>query len=680
MSATKAHRADRYRRNLTRRRRRIHKLLLKRNTPAKIATYRQELIEIEKKLQKSYQQAKDYIEAKAIDSIKTNVKYFYSYAKKFSKVKTKIGPLLNKKEELVNDSKEKAEILSEQFSSVFSKPKSNSDKDDSPEDGAHSILDNILFTEEDMIAAIDELKSTSAAGPDGFPAVLLKLCKESLSGPLTIFWKMCLDEGEIPLSLKQSVITPIHKGGSFSKAVNYRPVALTSHVIKIFEKIVRKTIVDFMNDEDKLNPNQHGFRRGRSCLSQLLDHLDYVLSQLELGRNVDVVYLDFSKAFDKVDFEIVLKKIQNLGIRGKVYNFIKSFITNRKQTVTVDGQKSKPVSVLSGVPQGSVLGPLIFLILIGDIDSEIIDSIVRSFADDTRVSKGITNLNDISKLQEDLFKIYDWAEKSNMEFNGGKFEVMRYGLDEIVKLVTSYVTESGSIITQKSELKDLGVMLSDDCTFDVHITKIVTSAKNLTSWILRTFTTRDATTMLMLWKSLVRPVLEYCSVLWCPIKAGQIQALDALQWSFLRKINGTKDLDYWQCLKKFKLYSLQRRRERYRIIYVWKIIEKLVPNITGTDYAVRTFTSIRHGRKGILPLLRNGISEKVKTLRYATVSMHGVQLFNTMPKSIRELTDITVDKFKRELDEFLGTVPDEPLLHGYTAFRRKESNSLMHMI
>ena len=276
---------------------------------------------------------------------------------------------------------------------------------------------------------------------------------------------------------------------------------------------MRRNIVDFMKDEDLLNPNQHGFTEGRSCLSQLIDHMDYVISELEQGKNVDVIYLDFSKAFDKVDFNIVLNKISNIGISGKVYEFIECFLTNRHQLVIVDGQKSNAVAVRSGVPQGSVLGPLIFLILIGDIDADVLHSIVRSFADDTRISKGISNLNDMSKLQDDLCKVYEWAERNNMEFNDKKFEALRYGIDEVVKLVTSYVTESGNIITQRSQLKDLGVILSVDCKFDAHVMRIVNSAKNLMSCILRTFTTRDATTMLTLWKSIVMTVLEYCSVL-----------------------------------------------------------------------------------------------------------------------------------------------------------------------
>eukprot|EP00111_Clytia_hemisphaerica_P014640 TCONS_00043147-protein len=152
---------------------------------------------------------------------------------------------------------------------------------------------------------------------------------------------------------------------SRSLASNYRPVALTSHVIKIFEKLLRAHIVKHMDENNLFNPNQHGFRSGRSCLSQILEQYDLILNILDKDANADVVYLDFSKAFDKVDHSIVLRKIKKLGIDGKLLQWLKSFLTERKQSVLVNGVTSESQQVISGVPQGSVLGPLIFLILIG---------------------------------------------------------------------------------------------------------------------------------------------------------------------------------------------------------------------------------------------------------------------------------------------------------------------------
>ena len=180
-------------------------------------------------------------------------------------------------------------------------------------------------------------------------------------------------------------------------------------------------MVSYFEENKLFNTSQHGFRRGRSCLSQLLTYFENVLTRLEENKCVDVIYLDFSKAFDKVDHLILLEKLRLLGITGKLYNWIRSFLLDRSQSVMVNGFLSDPVHVKSGVPQGSVLGPLLFLVLISDIDEHILHSFLSSFADDTRVGKSVANEEDVDKLQEDLAKIY------NMKFNEDKFELINSG-------------------------------------------------------------------------------------------------------------------------------------------------------------------------------------------------------------------------------------------------------------
>lgn len=410
------------------------------------------------------------------------------------------------------------------------------------------------------------------------------------------------------------------------------------------------------------NPNQHGFRSGRSCLSQLLSHYDEILSILETGKNADVVYLDFSKAFDKVDHNLVLSKIQNLGIGGKILTWIQSFLTNRKQTIIVDGVPSDPSPVISGVPQGSVLGPLIFLILIGDIDEKLKHSSARSFADDTRVIKGIENVDDSMKLQEDLDEIYDWSNENSMEFNDVKFELLRYGPNRNLKQQTSYKTSSNTIIEEHQFVRDLGVMMSNDCKFQIHMNTSILNARKLASWILRTFKTRSPTPMLTLWKSLVLQQLEYCSQLWNPWLKGDIQNLEMVQWSFVKKIKDPEK-SYWARLKKFKLYSLERRRERYTLIYVWKILEGLVPNINSND-GIRPVVFPRLGRLCFVKARNSRATAALQTIRYNFISIRGPLLFNALPKELRNLSGCSVLTFKRQLDKLLTSLPDEPCVPG----------------
>ena len=197
---------------------------------------------------------------------------------------------------------------------------------------------------------------------------------------------------------------------------------------------------------------------------------------------------------------------------------------------------------------------------------------------------------------------------------------------------------------------------------------------------MRTFKTRAKVPMLTLWKSLILPKIEYCSQLWCPHKKSDIQQIENLQRSFVRKISGTSDLSYWERLKMFNLYSLERRRERYRVINIWKILEGLVPNVGEHVKTVQSERSDRYGRRCHIPTINRTSPAYVQTLKEATLSVHGTKLFNALPKHLRNLSHCSVTKFKTELDAFLQHIPDEPQVPGYTAFRQAESNSLVHMI
>ena len=368
-----------------------------------------------------------------------NPKYFYSYAKRHSKTKTRIGPLFDKtKNDYVSNSKEMADILQKQYQSVFSSPKENQNQIIHDNEDSIPILNDIDFTKSDFVEAIKTISNNAAPGPDGFSAVFLKNCSEELATPFYAIWRECFDKGTTPEIFKESYIIPIYKGGDQGEAQNYRPVSLTSHIMKTFEKIVRKNIVDFLEENHLFNDSQHGFRQGRSCLSQLLEHFDTILTFVEQGKNVDTIYLDFSKAFDKVDHTLLLNKLKHFGIRGKVLKWIESFLRDRKQSVIIDGSKSESAPVVSGVPQGSVLGPILFLLMISDIDENVKYSILASFADDTRVLKEIEGIIDTFKLQHDLNEVYDWTGKNNMNLNSCKFEHMKYGKDVEMKKLSTF--------------------------------------------------------------------------------------------------------------------------------------------------------------------------------------------------------------------------------------------------
>ena len=262
-------------------------------------------------------------------------------------------------------------------------------------------LSEINITREDIIDAIKTISQNSYGGPDEFPAILLKRCSKSLAHPLQLLYKASLKTLEIQIYLKWGIITPIYKDGSQNLPKNYRPVALASHLIKVLEKKLAKNIHQFLETHQKMNPKQHGFRSGTSCLSQLLEHHNKILEELEKSNNVDVNYLDFSKVFDKVDHGILPNKLKKIGINDKIGEWIHNVLSNRQQCVAVNETTSSDVLVRSGVPQGSVWGPLLFLIHISDINYEIADSKVSCCANDSRILLGIHDEEGTQMLQNE---------------------------------------------------------------------------------------------------------------------------------------------------------------------------------------------------------------------------------------------------------------------------------------
>ena len=687
-SRKKGSRIPRHRKILLRNRRNVQKQLLKAESLNRIKELNQKLIQIEKKLQSSHHSERSAEEKRAVEKIKLNPKYFYSYAQKFSKVRVGTGPLLDATNTLTACPTKMSELLSEQYASVFSKPIMTDEEIHSLFHGQdlNQKLCDVFFTELDIEEAISELADNSSAGPDNFPAKLLKECKSELSLPLYVIWRESLNTGKIPATCKSANIVPIYKGQGKSRAEakSYRPVALTSILIKIFEKILRKSIVEYFNKHELFNKNQHGFRSARSCLSQLLSHFDQVIRLLEEGKIVDVIYLDFAKAFDKVDIGLTLKKLHQHGIGGKLGLWLEAFLTQRVQQVIVDGQVSSPRQVMSGVPQGSVLGPLLFLVLIGDIDSDVVRSFVSSFADDTRIGKGICCEQDLETLQEDLNTIYLWAKANNMELNDEKFEHLRYLPTKSTPppCVNPYKSSSDTPIEEKSKLRDLGVTMSNDATFREYISQKVDRMKSTMGWILRTFRTRETLPLLTLYKSLVLSDHDYCSQLWNPSSIGLIQSLENVQHSFTRKIQSVQELSYWDRLSALKLYSLQRRRERYIVIYVWKILEGLVPNISSSSSAIKARANGRIGRRCQVPPISTTSPKAIQSIREASFAVIGPNLFNSLPRYLRDISkeECTVPQFKARLDSFLSTVPDQPLITGYTQYRQSETNSLVHWL
>ena len=468
----------------------------------------------------------------------------------------------------------------------------------------------------------------------------------------------------------------MHKGGSRSVPKNYRPVALTSHLIKIFERVVRKVLVKHIEDLGLLPEGQHGSRSMRSTLTQLLAHWDSILEGLENGLGVDAVYLDFSKAFDKVETGVLLHKLRDSKVLGKVGCWLAAFLdsTNRKQAVVVEGRLSSLSPVISGVPQGTVLGPVLFLIHIADIARGVSPGTsTTSYVDDTRASRSIVDIQgDSQVLQQDLDSIYSWAKDVNMEFNSEKFECLRYWPGG-QKPDLTYTSPDGKIIEERPHLRDLGVEMSSDLTFRVHIEKTVTAANRLVGWALRSFRRRSKLVMLTIWKSLIQSKLDYTSQLWSPSDQTSIGKLESVARNFTSMIHGLEGMDYWERLESLHLFSQERRRERYRIIFLWKVAQGLVKGYNATFS-----TSPRRGRVMVVSPLINRGPASLRKAKESSLQVRGAQLFNILPRALRDIMTGTPEQFKKQLDDWLSSIPDQPTIPGRQ--RAASSNSLLDQV
>ena len=520
--------------------------------------------EQQKKTKNLIHRAKVEFEYNLAEGIKDNPKSFYSYVRSKQKTKDVVGPLKSEIGDLVTDSKEMADLLNNYFASVFTE---ESFVDFPVTDGYDSlkVLDFVDFSEEVVANKLKSLCADKTPGPDNIhPAVLLK-CFDVLSLPLSLIFKKSFNEGLVPKDWRIANVTPIFKKGDHSSTCNYRPVSLTSVVCRVMESIIKDSIMDHLLENELLNVSQHGFLPKRSCVSNLLQFVDDVTAFMDDKKSVDVIYLDFSKAFDKVPVKRLVLKVKDLGIVDKTANWIESWLSDRCQRVVINGLKSEWENVTSGVPQGSVLGPLLFLIFINDLDNGINSNMLK-FADDTKLYRGINSIEDSVMLQEDLDRLIEWSNLWQMSFNVSKCKVMHIGSSEYT------YSMNNSNLEVVSEEKDLGVIFTDSFKPSSQCCKAAKTANQILGMVKRNFNFLGKNIVLRLYKMLVRPHLEYSVQAWNPYFEKDKFILEQVQHRATKLIKNIKDLPYEDRLDVLGLTTLELRRVRGDMIQVFKCV------------------------------------------------------------------------------------------------------------
>ena len=569
-------------------------------------------------------------------NIKSRPKAFYNYVSSKTKPKEHVQNIKTISGMTKND-KEKADALNTFFVSVFTRE----DVDNLPDfqDRTNDILSKVLITESDLKYRLSSLKVDKSSGPDNVHPKILKELSGEIAMPLKLIFEKSLDEGKLPKEWKIAEVKPIFKKGDRHAPGNYRPVSLTSVVCKVMEGIIRDTLNSHLIDKNLISNAQYGFTKGRSCTTQLLSTFFDWMTNLDNGIPTDAIYLDLQKAFDTVPHKRLLLKLQGYGIRGNIWLWIKDFLKERLQYVKVGNSTSNTAQVTSGVPQGSVLGPTLFVYYINDM-AEIIDCLIKIFADDTKLYHAVDTSESAIKLQENINRLTVWANDWQLKFNENKCKVLHLGKNN-----NHYdYTMNGTKLEETRAEKDLGVYVDPDVSFEAHINETVKKANRITGMIVGNITCKKNEVMVPLFKSLVRPILEYGNAVWNNTLRKQINRIEDVQRRFTKKICGMKNISYEERLESLRLPSLEFRQSRGDLIEMYKLTHNIYDiKTTKSLFHISTQTNTRgHPYKVI--------KRHTNTKKYSSFFANRiVSLWNDLPEDI--VCARTINTFKNRLDK-----------------------------
>ena len=492
-----------------------------------------------------------------MDKCKDQPKLFYRFINGKLKMKEDIIRIRDGGE-VVEDPDAMAEVFNKNFQSVFT-TEQNFGEEIVGQRNREGMLGFVSSLEEikDILEKLDVRK---AMGPDGVSNWILKECSSQLAGVTQNIINTTLSRGEVPKDWKRADITPIYKSGNKEEPLNYRPVSLTSTMAKICERIIKDRWVNYLEDNKVLTEKQFGFRKGKSCVTNLISFYSRVIDIVqERDGWADCIYLDLKKAFDKVPHKRLLWKLESLGgLKGKILAWMTDFLVGREMRTVVRGCKSSWRKVTSGVPQGSVLAPVMFAIYINDM-TEGITSYMNLFADDAKIMRRIANEGDCETLNQDLEKIKDWSSRWNMEFNIKKCSVMEFGKSE--RRIRGNYLLGDEKIQKRTEEKDLGVTISNKLSFEKHISKITGETYNLLRNIKLAFSYIDEDMIKKLITSMIRPRLEYAALLWSPHLKKDVRKLERIQRAATKIPHSLEEHSYEDRLERLGLTTLERRRE-----------------------------------------------------------------------------------------------------------------------
>ena len=511
-------------------------------------------------------------------------------------------------------------------------------------------INDIKLTEFEVKEIINNLNTKKATGPDLIHNRLLIAANDVTSVHLTRFFNRCLNESVFPSIWKTAAVTPVLKKGDATLCNNYRPISLLSCVGKALERCVHRHIYRFLMLNNIITPSQSGFLPGESTTSQLLCIYENLCSNFDKRITTQSVYFDISKAFDRVWHRGLLLKLESIGVRGKLLKWFQNYLTDRTQAVVIKGEKSSEKKIPAGVPQGSVLGPLLFLIFINDIGHSI-ESIIKLFADDTSMSLGLTNPDTRAEILTcDLVKISDWAKLWKVKFNEEKTELVNIKCD--TKPIHQ-LTFGNVVLEDKPHHKHLGITLQNNCKWDEHISNI-SSKVNMLINCLRHFKYKLGRKALeIMYKSFILPLFDYADIIWDNCTNTQSNMLENLHLEAIRIITGSvRGTSHQKLYNESGFCTLKERRKRHKLIQFHKMINNTCPDyLSDLLPPLVSTTNPYHRRRPYERIIPSFRTELYRNSFFPSTTL----LWNNLPVNIQESSSLS--EFKRYLTNNDTKVP-----------------------
>ena len=591
----------------------------------------------------------------------TNSKEYWRLVKQLygCKIKNSIPPL-TVNNQIYSSAEEKCKIFNDYFTNKAKLPDTMPSL---PQQRrlTNSSLYSLSFSESEVLKVLKGLDIAKATGPDGISNRLLKLTADSICRPLCTIFNKCMEHGKFPTLWKKAHVSPIFKANDRQNHTNYRPISLLSNIGKILERLVFMKLYDYCKSHGLLTWRNSAYKKHDSTINQLIYITHKIYDALDNGRDVCFVSLDSSAAFDRVWHDGLIFKLKEIGITGLLLDWFRNYLTDRYQRVVIEGKQSDWTQIKSGVPQGSILGPLLFLIYTNDIVDKI-ESDILLFADDTCLLEPLTNQTSMHKINRDLDRLDKWATQWLVKFNPSKTKYLIFS-KKSTRVEYGPIYLQGKKLSEVDSHKHLGLLFTNTMTWDKHIDKICKDAGKRLTVIKRLPNQIAPLTKLSMYKTYIRPLLEYGSVIFDNCTKSMADQLESLQRqaiiSSLRAYKNTANI-YLQ--KESGLPSLQNQRTIANLVTLFKMykgkgptyLKKLVPDSVGTS----TSLNLRNAHDIRPPKSHRKTNYFLKSFLPSTI-----RVWNTLSISVRNIS--STDAFKSQLNwTYCKTVCYKPYLSG----------------